>query len=99
MIITIKMSNTIMIMIIVLKAMTKVITSKMTSVLIQMMAILLSISEILHSRLEERKIHGHTWKGVDQLCQSLNIYEAFFSIHTWALFSDAKVVPWQDIPD
>ena len=53
MIITIKMSNTIMIMIIVLKAMTKVITSKMTSVLIQMMVILLSISEILHLLLDD----------------------------------------------
>ena len=67
-------------------------TSKMTSVLIQMMAILLSISKILHLRLEEIKIHRHTWKGVDQLCQNLNVYEAFFSIHTWALFSDAKMV-------
>ena len=74
-------------------------TSKMTSVLIQMIVILLSISEILHLHLEERKIHGHTMNGVDQLCQNLNVYEAFFSIHTWALFSDAKVVPWQDIPD
>ena len=71
----------------------------MFTVLIQMMAILLSNSEILHLRVEERKIHGHKWKGVDQLCQNLNVYEAFFSIHTWALFSDAKMVPWHEIPD
>ena len=57
-----------------------------------MMAILLANSEILHLRLEERKIHRNTWKGVDQLCQSLKVYESFFSIHTWALFSDAKMV-------